>query len=86
MSLVSFQLFGWWTDGTRTCAGFVPFITAFFTKDFFLGDTHNVVENKKVMPGSQDDLITPGDQETARAHVNPVGGQDPDVKRQIERS
>ena len=64
--------------------GFIPFIAAFFTKNFFLGDTHNVVESKKVMPGSQDNLITPGDQEAARTQAAAVGGQGPDAKRRVE--
>ena len=66
-------------------AGFVPFIVAFFTKDFFLGDTHNVVEGRKVILGSQDNLIAPSDQETATVQATPVEGEDPDVKRRGER-
>lgn len=63
--------------------GFVPFIAAFFAEDFYLGDTHNAVEGKKVMPSSQDNLIVPDDQETARTQVTPVKGQGPDVKRRV---
>lgn len=55
--------------------GFVPFVAAFYTKDFFLGDTHNVVERKEVMSGSQDTLVTHNDQETARAQDTPVEGE-----------
>jgi len=71
-------------DSTRSCTGFVPFIAAFFTKNFFLGDTHNVIEDKRVMVGSQDDLLIPGDQETARTQATAVRGQGPDVKRRVE--
>jgi len=73
-----------WADSILSRTGFIPFIAAFFTKNFFLGDTHNVVESKKVIPGSQDDLITPGDQETARTQAAVVDSQGPDVKRRVE--
>ena len=82
--LFSFKLAVGRTDSIWPCTGFVPFIAAFFTKDFFLGDTHNVVEGKKVIPGSQDNLIIPGDQETAGGQATTVDGRGPDVKRPVE--
>lgn len=60
---------------------FIPFVIAFFTKDFFLGDTHNAVEGKKVIPDSQDDLVTPDDQETVGDQATPVDDQGPSVER-----
>ena len=72
---------GWLTsDGT----GFIPFVIAFFTKDFFLGDTHNAVEGKKVIPDSQNELVTPDDQETAGDHATPVDDQGPNLKRRVD--
>lgn len=62
----SFELFAERADSVRSRTGFVPFIVAFFTKNYYLGDTHNVVENKKVLSGSQENLIKPDDQETTR--------------------
>jgi hypothetical protein len=61
--------------------GFVPFIVAFFTQNFFLGDTHNAVENKKIIADLQEDPVIHGDQEAMRTHVAPVvEGREPDVK------
>lgn len=62
---------------------FVPFIISFFTKDFFLGDTHNVVENKKVVPGSQRELVTADDQDTVRAPAASLDDRGPDLKRRL---
>jgi len=36
------------------------------------------------MADSQDDLIIPGDQETARTQATAVQGQGPDIKRRVE--
>jgi hypothetical protein len=65
-------------------AGFVPFVVAFFTKDFFLGDTHNAVEGK-VISDSQEALIIPSDQETAGAsQAAPVDDRGRNVKRRAQ--
>jgi hypothetical protein len=61
----------------------VPFVVAFFTKDFFLGDTHNAVEGK-VISDSQEALITPSDQETAGAQAAPVDDCGRNVKRRAQ--
>lgn len=38
------------------------------------------------MPGSEDNLTVPGDQETARTQAAAADGQGPDVKQRVEGS
>lgn len=71
-------------DAVWSRTGFVPFIVAFFTKDFFLGDTHNAVEGKKVTSGSQENLITPNDQEAAGTQAVPVDDRGSSVRRRAQ--
>jgi len=55
----------------------VPLIAAFTTTNFFLGDTHNAIERKKVSVSTDDDLVDEIDEHERQRGLASTSSSDP---------